>query len=183
MSTSGGLGTMGSGPDQASGGREPILHWYTRKPIAWAATGVFGLGLIGSVIFWPLAASSSGSADNIANTINQYAADNPTTTQGRTSGYCGPRDDPSQDLPGYEKACNELRGELDAYDTQLTLGWVSFGVALVGAAGLVTYAMLDWYPNKNWDASKQGAMPKPRITAIAPVLAPGQAGFGLAGTF
>jgi hypothetical protein len=181
MSASGGFDA--TGPDQASGGREPILHWYLRKPIAWAATGVFGLGLIGSITFWSLAAGSSGSADNVAQTINEYAAANPSTTQGRSSGYCGPREDPSGDLPGYENACNELRDKLDTYDTQLTVGWVFFGVGLVGAAGLATYAMIDWYPNKNWDSTKQGALPRPRITAIAPVVGPGQGGLGIAGTF
>ena len=170
---------MGPGPDTASGGREPIFDWYKRKPIAWAGTGVAGLGLIGGTVFSILAASSSGRADDIANTINQYAIDNPLTTQGRTGGFCGARDNPAGDLAGYETACNELREELDAYDTQFALavtGWVVFGVGVVGTAA---YAMVDWYPKK----APVSAYPAPRITAIAPVVAPGHTGLGVAGTF
>lgn len=179
LSTSGGLGSMGSGPDDVSSGREPIFNWYKRKPLAWAGTGVAGVGLILGTTFSILAAGSSGDADSIAAKINQYAAENPGSTQGRTSGFCGPRDNPSADLPLYGDACNKLRDELDAYDTQVALavtGWVFFGL---GVAGTVTYAMLDWYPKK----APSTALVEPRITAIAPIMGPGQAGLGLAGTF
>jgi hypothetical protein len=175
VTTPGGMGTMG--PDQATGGREPILDWYKRKPIAWVGTGVAGLGLVGVVLFSALAADSSGSADNITAKINDYAAANPDTTQGRTSGYCGPRDDPSGDLKGYENACNQLRDKLDTYDTQVALA-VTSGVLLgVGVIGTVTYAMIDWYPKKQQTAAG------PRVTAIAPIVGSRQAGLGIAGTF
>lgn len=173
--TTSGMGTME--PDQASSGREPLLDWYTRKPIAWVGTGVAGLGLVGLVLFSALSADSSGSVDDITATINEYAAANPDTTQGRTDGYCGPRDDPGHELPDYKKACGKLRDKLDAYDTEVALA-VTGGVLLgVGVIGTVTYAMLDWYPKKN--RSAQG----PKVTALAPMVGHGQAGLGIAGTF
>ncbi len=54
-------------------------------------------------------------------------------------------------------------------------GWVLFGVGVVGTA---TYAMIDWYPQK-----QQTAADGPRITAIAPFVAPGQATLSVAGAF
>ena len=182
--TGGGDFTLSTSGDLASGDvptgkREPILSWYKRKPIAWAGTGVAGVGLITGTVFSILAAGSSGSAADVASDIDQFAKDHPETTQGRGSGYCGPRDAPSRDLPGYATACNALRDDLDTYDTQFALavtGWVVFGI---GAIGTATYAMLDWYPKK----VPESASIAPRVTSIAPLIAPGQAGLGIAGTF
>jgi len=183
LSVSGGLGSMGPTADETSGQREPFFHWYKRKPIAWVATGLTGAGAIGSIVFFSLAAGSSSSADDIAQQIDDYAEDNPETTMGKDGGYCGPPDASNpEDLPGYEKACRRLREEVNAFETQRTLGYVSLVVGGLGAAGLAAYVLVDWYPKKDWDPNN-AAVIKPRITSIAPVIAPGHAGLGITGTF
>ncbi|AUX32639.1 MULTISPECIES: PEGA domain-containing protein [Sorangium] len=177
VSTSSTLGTMS--PDQTSGGREPFFHWYARKPLAWAGTGVAGVGLVMGIIGSAIAVNARGNADEVGQTIEAYVASHESTIPAnRRSQPCGAREDPSGDLPGFQTACGTLRDELDRYDGALPwaiTGWVLLGVGVVGTA---TYAMIDWYPQK-----QQTASGGPRITAIAPFVAPGQAALGVAGTF
>ncbi|XXX82121.1 hypothetical protein WMF30_25510 [Sorangium sp. So ce134] len=177
VSTSNTLGSMG--PDQASGGREPFFHWYARKPLAWAGTGIAGVGLVMGIVGSAIAVNASGNADNVGQQIEAYVASHESSIPAnRRAQPCGAREDPSGDLPGFETACGTLRDELDSYDGALPwaiTGWVLLGVGVVGTA---TYAMIDWYPQK-----QQTASAGPRITAIAPFVAPGQAALGVAGTF
>ncbi|MGK3993848.1 hypothetical protein [Sorangium sp. So ce1024] len=177
FSTSNTLGTMA--PDQASGGREPFFDWYTRKPLAWVGTGVAGVGLVMGIVGTAIAGSANGNAEEIGNEIKAFVARNEGTIPAhRRAQPCGRRDDPSGDLPGFERACGSLREELDTYDGALpwaVTGWVLLGVGVVGTA---TYAMIDWYPSK-----QQTATAGPRVTRIAPIVAPGQASLSVAGTF
>ncbi|WP_434048184.1 MULTISPECIES: tetratricopeptide repeat protein [Sorangium] len=183
--TSGGLtlstsNTMGSmGPDQASGGREPFFHWYKRKPLAWAGTGVAGVGLVMGIVGTAITTNASGNAEDIGNEIKAFVARNESTIPAnRRAQPCGRREDPSGDLPGFENACGSLREELDSYDGALPwaiTGWVLLGVGVVGTA---TYAMIDWYPSE-----QKTAAAGPRVTRIAPVVAPGQASLSVTGTF
>ncbi|WP_437339081.1 hypothetical protein [Sorangium sp. So ce394] len=177
VSTSSTLGTMG--PDQTSGGREPFFHWYARKPLAWVGTGVAGVGLVMGIVGSAIVVNARGNADEVGQTIEAYVASHESTIPAnRRSQPCGAREDPSGDLPGFQTACGTLRDELDRYDGALPwaiTGWVLLGVGVVGTA---TYAMIDWYPQK-----QQTASGGPRITAIAPFVAPGQAALGVAGTF
>ncbi|WP_437693427.1 hypothetical protein [Sorangium sp. So ce176] len=183
--TSGGLtlstsNTMGSmGPDQASGGREPFFHWYKRKPLAWAGTGVAGVGLVMGIVGTAITTNASGNAEDIGNEIKAFVARNESTIPAnRRAQPCGRREDPSGDLPGFENACGSLREELDSYDGALPwaiTGWVLLGVGVVGTA---TYAMIDWYPSE-----QKTAAAGPRVTRIAPLVAPGQASLSVAGTF
>lgn len=173
LSTSGTLGSMQ--PDQPAGNREPFLSWYARKPLAWAGTGVAGVGLIMGIVGSAAAANASANADDIGRAIENHARTHPL--QGRED-PCGPRDVSGADAPGFEKACGALREEFDSYDGALPwaiTGWVLFGVGVVGTA---TYAMVDWYP-----AKQQTALDGPRITSIAPTLSPDQVALGIAGTF
>ncbi|WP_437594023.1 hypothetical protein [Sorangium sp. So ce1000] len=183
--SSGGLsvstrGTMGSmSPAQASGGREPFFHWYARKPLAWAGTGVAGVGLVMGIVGSAITVNARGKADDIGRQIEDYVAGHQSSIPAdRRSQPCGAREDPSGDLPAFRNACGQLREKLDSFDGAVPwaiTGWVLFGVGVVGTA---TYAMIDWYPQK-----QQTAANGPRITAISPFVAPGQAALGVAGTF
>ncbi|WP_437650707.1 hypothetical protein [Sorangium sp. So ce362] len=177
FSTSNTMGSMS--PDQSSGGREPFFHWYARKPLAWAGTGIAGVGLVMGIVGSTLAVNASSNADDVGTQIKAYVASHESMIPAnRRSQPCGARVDPSGDLPGFETACGRLRGELDSYDGALPwaiTGWVLLGVGVVGTA---TYAMVDWYPRK-----QQAASDGPRVTVIAPFVAPGQAALGVAGTF
>ncbi|WP_437282692.1 hypothetical protein WME90_19570 [Sorangium sp. So ce375] len=177
VSTSGTLGSMG--PAQASGGREPFFHWYARKPLAWAGTGVAGVGLVMGIVGSSITLNARGNADDIGRQIEAYVAGHQGgIPANRRSQPCGAREDPSGDLPDFRNACGRLREELDSFDGAVPwaiTGWVLFGVGVVGTA---TYAMIDWYPNK-----QQAAATGPRVTAIAPFVAPGQASLSVAGTF
>ncbi|WP_438030428.1 tetratricopeptide repeat protein [Sorangium sp. So ce233] len=177
LSTSNTMGSMG--PDQASGGREPFFHWYKRKPLAWAGTGVAGVGLVMGIVGTAITTSASSNAEDIGNEIKAFVARNESTIPAnRRAQPCGRREDPSGDLPGFENACGSLREELDSYDGALPwaiTGWVLLGVGVVGTA---TYAMIDWYPSE-----QKTAAAGPRVTRIAPLVAPGQASLSVAGTF
>lgn len=177
FSTSNTMGTMG--PDQSSRGREPFFDWYTRKPLAWVGTGVAGVGLVMGIVGTAIVGNANGNAEDIGNEIKAFVARNESTIPAhRRAQPCGRREDPSGDLPGFEKACGSLREELDTYDGALpwaVTGWVLLGVGVVGTA---TYAMIDWYPNE-----KKTAAAGPRVTRITPLVAPGQASLSVAGTF
>ncbi|WP_437960955.1 hypothetical protein WME76_15825 [Sorangium sp. So ce119] len=177
LSTSNTMGSMG--PDQASGGREPFFHWYKRKPLAWVGTGVAGVGLVMGIVGTAITTNASGNAEDVGNEIKAFVARNESTIPAnRRAQPCGRREDPSGDLPGFENACGSLREELDSYDGALPwaiTGWVLLGVGVVGTA---TYAMIDWYPSE-----QKTAAAGPRVTRIAPLVAPGQASLSVAGTF
>ncbi|AKT40878.1 tetratricopeptide repeat protein [Chondromyces crocatus] len=165
--------------DTGPGKREPILDWYKRKPIAWVGTGVAGVGLITGTVFSVLASDSSSAADAIAQQMSEHAVKNPGSTMGRTRGYCGSSGNPSGALPEFRTACAALQDRIDTYDTRYALavtGWVVFGLGVVGTAA---YAMIDWYPKK----APSTALIAPRVTSIAPLISPDQAGLGVGGTF
>lgn len=166
-------------PDQVSTGtREPFFRWYARKPLAWVGTGLAGVGLVVGIIGSSAAGQASSAADTHTADIKTYSKTDPATGFGQKP-PCGPLDDPSRDLPGYERACAALRKDNSDYTTDTavaTVGWIGFGI---GVAGTVTYALIDWLPRKERTAGFG-----PKMTAIAPILTPsGERGFGIAGTF
>lgn len=167
-------GPTGPQPDRAQGEREPFFDWYARKPIAWIGTAITGLGLGTGVIFSIAASSASSAADQHSSEI-RAEADKDGIDQ-----PCG-SEDGGGDLPKYVNACNTLRDDLSDYDTDVaiaTVGWIAFGVGLVGT---VTYAMIDWFPKKkrpNADV-EAGSFDM----AIAPVVTPTQKGVGIIGSF
>ncbi|AUX43134.1 mucin and cadherin-like protein [Sorangium cellulosum] len=184
-STSGGFSvstsnTMGSmTPAQASGGREPFFDWYTRKPLAWVGTGVAGVGLVMGIVGSALVVSASNDAEDAGTQITNFVRQNESSIPpARRAQPCGPREDPSADLPRFENACQTLRDDLDSRESALPwaiTGWVLFGVGVVGTA---TYAMIDWYPKE-----QQAAPSGPRVTLVAPSVAPGQVTLDITGTF
>jgi hypothetical protein len=136
------------------------------------------------VAFSAEASSASSAAEQHSREIENYAARDPSAESRynedtKTYEVCGSPDSSSGDLPGYEKACDALRQDISDYDTDVafaTVGWVTFGVGLLGT---VTYAMIDWFPKKQ---RKTGAF-EPRVVGVAPVVTPTARGMGLVGTF
>jgi len=171
------LGMMpgaGPAPDQVSSGREPLFHWFKRKPIAWVGVGVTGVGLIMGVTTSIIAGSASSSADDLTNQI----AEQQKIRKETGLPVCGDRDTGAGGIAFYDKACSMLRDDISTYNTAMPLavtGWVLFGV---GAIGTAAYAMLDWYPKKS-----QTTASGPRILAVTPVVSSTQQGIGIAGTF
>jgi hypothetical protein len=167
---------MGPGlpPDQGVSEREPFFDWYTRKPLAWVGTGVAGVGLVLGIAFSAAASGASSSADGHVNDIKEEAR-----RQGFNGPPCGDADSGAGDDPHYHQACDVLRDDISAHDTDVavaTAGWVFFGVGVVGTAA---YAMIDWFPKKK---PSSGAL-DPRIVAIAPVVTQTQQGIGVVGSF
>jgi len=173
-------GMFGPQPPQGdTGGRRNFFSWYTDKPIAWALTGVAGLGVIGTVGFGIGAGVKKSEADDIIGQIQAQEAANPSPGD---SGFvpdgrqpCGPEDNPGADLPFYSVACEELRNDIGNRDLYLALMGVSIGVGVLGIGGTVLYYFLD----------PDNAASKRSTTSIqfSPVISPTFQGFGLTGQF
>ncbi len=178
----GGMDQPPVGPDEVTGTREPFFKWYTRKPIAWAGTGVTAIGLglgIGGAIGMSV---TSGKADQHAKEIRDFAATDPATNLGADP-PCGSTEKAGSDIAGYESACNTLRKDLADYDTNRAVtivGWSLFGV---GAVGTAVYTYLDWYSAKPKPVEPTTGFVRPRVTAIAPTVTPNYQGVGVIGTF
>ncbi len=178
-------GPGGMAPLQASGEREPFLTWYKRKPIAWAGTGVAGLGLLGGIIFSAAGGSASSSAGTLASAIKverDKTAGDPTINPDGRANVCGDRTTGAGALAHFAKACADLRSNESTYHTDVALAvtsWVLFGV---GVAGTTAYAMVDWYPSKG---APKAATTKagPKVLAVAPVVTPSLQGVTVVGTF
>jgi hypothetical protein len=169
-----------------TGQREPFFSWYKRKPIAWAGTGVAVIGLTGGIAFSIAAANVGAKADDHATQIRDFVRQNNLRNSDGT--YKAPcSQDGSGDLSfvnsegttvSFNTACTVLREDLSDYDTNFaiaTVGWVLFGVGVVGTG---VYAAMDWYfaPPKKTSSG-------PRITAIAPIVSPTHQGIGVIGSF
>jgi hypothetical protein len=172
-------------PDKGvTGTREPFFKWYKRKPIAWVGTGVAGVGLIGGVAFSIATASVGAKADDHATQIRDFAQKN---NLGNVK-PCAPEGSGIQDYSfvdgsgktvSFGSACDVLREDLADYDTNFalaTVGWVLFGVGVVGTG---VYAMIDWYPKKQPVTTSHE---QPRVS-FAPLISPTLQGVGVAGTF
>ena len=130
-------------PPQESGEGYPFFKWYSQKPIAWVATGVAGVGLAGGIIFLGGSEAAASETNNAASSIRAHI------TAASGSAPCAQDGSNAADAPGFEKACSTLRDDVSAYHTDVAVGvtgWVMLGV---GAGTLVTYALVDWYPQRN----------------------------------
>jgi hypothetical protein len=176
------------GPDVAEEpGREGFFTWYAKKPIAWVLTGVAGLGLIGTVGFGIAAGSADSSAQSVSDQIvNEVRRTDNLPAQWYENGDkvngqpqpCGSIDDPATAHPYYADACNQLRDNIDAYDTDIALMGVSIGVLVAGVAGVVIYYFAD-PDNPEQTAAEQG----PSLVGFGPYFTETERGFGLVGTF
>jgi hypothetical protein len=168
-------------PEQPTGAREPLFQWFKRKPVAWIGVGATGIGLILGISF-SAAAGAAGATPR--DYVSQIEAQKAKDGLGANVKPCGAEDNPNDDLQSptnYHPACEVLRQSLADYRSQSSTliplagtFWALFGV---GAIGTVAYALIDWYPKKG------GSGLGPRVTAVAPMLSPAEAGLGVMGEF
>ncbi len=161
-------------PPQPIGGKESFFEWYGRKPLAWVGTGVTFVGLGVGIAFSALAGSASTAADEAAASIRAKQAelevDQPPCVEEGAAG---------QDVVGFSAECTALRSSLSDYDADVAasaVGWVGFGVGLVGT---VTYILVDYVadPDSGRDTGRAS------FPLVVPVLAPGYQGVTMQGSF
>jgi len=160
---------------------ESFFHWYKRKPIAWAGTGLAGAGLIMGIAGGAAALSATGAANDVSDQIRKVR-DDPASQfyhPGMPS-VCGNQDTGAGVYPGYEMACKTLSDNISLYHTDMAVaitGWVFFGL---GVAGTAVYTFIDWYPNRN--NPPPDAAPPPKV-GVVPVVSPTFKGLSVLGTF
>ncbi|MBI4705501.1 MAG: hypothetical protein HY744_30780 [Deltaproteobacteria bacterium] len=179
-------------PDRVAGGpgRENVLTWFKRKPLAWVGVGVTGLGLVGTIAFGAAAADASGAADTVSEQI-LYEVDHPQSSAGALppdyyrDGKAEPCGSYDQDEAGakpahpyYAKACVQLRDNISAYNTDIALLVTSAVLTGVGAGATVAYYFID--TRAGGTAANHGSHV---TTAIVPVIAPSHQGLAIMGRF
>ncbi len=166
----------GGGDPGVTSGRENFFKWFKRKPLAWVTAGLTGVGVIGTIAFAAAAADADSAADEVSNTIQtemKTANNLPAGAQ-----PCGPRESPELDYSYYHNACDKLRDNLSAYDTDIALMTTSLIVGVLAAGGTVAYYFIDSKPRKS-GKSTEG----PRIVGFAPIITETDRAFGIVGTF
>lgn len=166
------------GPDQPSDGRPGFFEWGYDEPLFWGGTALAGANLILAVAFGIAAGNANSSAETVSQKILEEVdrKDNLPPQYFSTDGQpqpCGSLDDPDSAFEYYADACNRLRDNIDAYDTDIALMAVGIVVGTLAAGGTVAYYFLD-----TDDASKNSGS----IT-VAPMLTPEHKGVGVLGTF
>ncbi|MBW2524922.1 MAG: hypothetical protein JRI23_12130 [Deltaproteobacteria bacterium] len=178
------------GPEPRDTGRENFFRWYTRKPIAWVLTGVAGLGLVGTISFGAAAAHYDSSADEVSDAIlaevrrweddptrSGYLPDNYYSSDG-TPQPCGDFDDPASAYPHYSTACDTLRDNINARDTDLALMTVSIVLMAASVGGTVIYYFVD-----TSDGEDPGSVEGAGSITAGPIITPTMQGVGIIGTF
>ena len=171
------------GPDlPTQPAHETFGQWYKHKPLAWVGTGVAGVGLLMGIGAGGAASSASGAAGSVGDQIRAEQAAQAKKGVREPTAVCGDMSGNGA-LTHYASACAQLRDNISTYHrthpTDVAVaatGWVFFGVGVVGTA---MYALIDWYPNRGTGEPDRSA---PRVS-VAPVVAPGFKGVGLAGSF
>ncbi len=170
-----GIGMPPGGDRGVTTGRENFFKWFKRKPLAWVSAGFTGVGVIGTIAFGAAAADADGAADDVSATIqNEMKTANNLPANKEP---CGPRDQPELDYAYYHSACDKLRDNLSAYDTDIALMTTSLIVGVLAAGGTVAYYFIDSKPRKS------GSTEGPRIVGFAPIITETERAFGVVGTF
>jgi hypothetical protein len=198
------VGSAGTGPGPmstaqppdgaASGSYENFFTWFAKKPLAWVFTGVGGLGLIGTIAFGAAAGSAKSAQDSVQQDILDEVTrwqNNPSAAGHLPDSYfevnedgvrqakpCGPVDDSSKDFGYYSNACDQLRDNISAYDTDVAMAIVSAVLLGGGVAADIIYYVVD-----GKESSTQAGNDGFRIVSVGPVVTPTEQGFGLVGTF
>lgn len=159
-------------PPSDSGG-EDFGTWYARKPLAWVATGLLGVGLGVSIAFTAISADSLSVTNSIADQIREQAQlDN---LSGPPCGNEAGADDV------YPLPCQQARDANDVHSANqavMIVGWVTTSLV---AAGAVTYVMLDWYTgSRAGGATDAGAGPR---VGVMPAVSPDGVGAFVFGQF
>jgi hypothetical protein len=160
-------------PPPSDSGGEDFGEWYTRKPLAWVATGLLGVGLGVSIAFTAISADSLSVTNSIADQIRDQAA-----KDGITGSPCG-NEEGANDV--YPLQCKQARDANDIHGANqavMIVGWVTTSLV---AAGAVTYVMLDWYAGSRV-GSATDANDGPRV-GVMPAVSPDGAGAFVFGQF
>jgi hypothetical protein len=169
-----------TGPDQP---RRGFGEWYVDRPVAWALTGVAGLGVGFMVGFGIAAGIANSNASSIEDQIVGELA-LPGSPLGPNDQPCSDRDDPKadpetgispDDHEHYADACGKLRQNLDDYDSDIIGVAVSGAITGAAAIALVVYYLVDS------KSSSSGRRTPPVI--VAPLLSPEHKGFSITGQF
>jgi hypothetical protein len=163
-------------------GRPNFFKWAAKDKVAWATAGVGVVGLGLGLVFSIQASRASSNADNIAGQIRAVASgDGDLLNYGGANRQGNPcaAPVPVTTSTNYAPACNQLKDNMDASDTDKTVAYLGWGLFGAGAAATVVAYFLRTKPEKK----TASAEPLPRTTAFAPVLAPGLHGVALGGTF
>jgi len=185
------FGTSQTPQDTSAVTRPGFIPWLKEKPAALATLSIGGgLGLLGTIGFGAGAASAKGSASDVTNAIVAQTQ-NPSDASGQlpASYYtaqgspipCGTLDDPNSAHPYYRDACDQLRSNLKAYDTDIALMWTSIVLTTLSVGGTYAWYYLD--TDKKPDAKPGEAKPPQAFLTIAPILSTREQGLGLVGTF
>ncbi|MBM4359071.1 MAG: PEGA domain-containing protein [Deltaproteobacteria bacterium] len=166
-----------------------FFSWIKKKPAAIATLGIGGgLGLIGTIAFGAAAGSANGAASDVTAVILAETR-NPSDPSGvLPAGYydaggnpipCGKLDEPTSAHPYYRGACDQLRSNLDAYDTDIALMATSLVVMSLSVGGTFVWYYLD----TSKSAASPAAGPPQAFVTLAPVVTGDQKGLSLIGTF
>jgi hypothetical protein len=159
-------------PTPSSSGRRPFLDWYLDRPLAWAGTGLAGLGFGLGIGFGVAASNSANDVEAIALAIRNEAS-----SDGVTGAPCGPESG-SGAGDVYPEACGALRDAIGVHDANNALTITGFVVGGLALAGTVTYAVFDWYLASPRDAGNASVN-----VGVMPVVTPTFQGLGAVGRF
>ncbi len=157
--------------------REPFLDWAKRGPVSWIGGGLFGVGLIGGVVFALTSSSNYSEADSIRDQILREKQ----TREAAGHRVGSPCASGSPDQAHFRDACSRWDDHASAGDTQKTLSTVGFITAGVGAAVVVGGYFLTAKRLPADSAKQEG--PKGLSVAATPVLGEGFQGLSLFGQF
>lgn len=170
--------------------RPSFFTWVKKKPAAIATLGIGGgLGLIGTIGFGAAAGSADGAVSDVTAAILAQTR-NPSDPSGQlppnyydASGNpipCGRLDDPTTAHPYYRGACDQLRSNLDAYDTDIALMATSLVVMTLSVGGTFAWYYVD--TKKSTAATPESGVVQAFVT-VAPIVTSDQKGLSLVGTF
>lgn len=179
---------IGGMPPGGDTGREGVWPWFKKRPLAWALFGVAGASLVGTIAFGALAGNRNANAGSFEDQIlaevqagedgkssaklpPQYWSNGDGTGQPQP---CGTFGDSSTAYGHYASACNDLRGEIDAYDDLLIGVGVSVGLFAASTAGLIIYYFVD--------SGSKGSSTGTTLVPV-PMITPDSQGGSLVGTF
>ena len=178
-------------PVSSSSGRKPFFKWLFSSPVGLVGVSLTAVGLGGGIGFALASKQDYKNADSVASQITQTAAIDSGMANPNTSSLClapaswlqGVNYNKSPPLADranqYANACSKYQDNVHNGDTMKTVATVGFVVAGVAAVGTVLYYFV--VPGAK-EANDSARVTRRRI-ALVPVVAPGQSGLSLMGSF
>jgi len=165
-------------PDHAKTKRPNIIDWGwgNKEPVFFAGAGLAAANLIATIAFGAAAAEAQSAATKVENDIIAKANERGDTN---TPPLCGEFDDPNSGDEFYRGACDQLRANIDAYDTDVALAVTGAVLTVLAVGGTFTYWYIDTSKKKKHSAESGPGT----FMLVAPVISHEQQGLGLVGTF